>query len=184
MEGYFWMLGVYFEPQYSFGREILTKVTAIMSIMDDIYDSYGTIEELQLLTNVIQRWDVDCINQLPDYLKLFYKSLLDVYKEVEEAMAKQGQSYRIKYTINKFKQLSANYFAEVKWYHKNYIPTIEEYMEVGLTSAATSVLNVTSLVGMEDALTPEIFNWAFNNPKIIVVGSIHARLFDDMYGKI
>ncbi|KAK8562020.1 hypothetical protein V6N12_049075 [Hibiscus sabdariffa] len=53
-------------------------------------------------------------------------------------------------------------------------------MGVGLTSAATSVLNVTSLVGMEDALTPEIFNWAFNNPKIIVVGSIHARLFDDI----
>ncbi|KAL4351870.1 hypothetical protein GQ457_06G009640 [Hibiscus cannabinus] len=51
---------------------------------------------------------------------------------------------------------------------------------VGLTSAATSVLNVTSLVGMEDALTPDIFNWAFNNPKIIVVGSIHARLFDDI----
>ncbi|GMI65489.1 terpene synthase 21 [Hibiscus trionum] len=180
VEGYFWMLGVYFEPQYCFGREILTKVTAIMSIMDDIYDSYGTIEELQLLTNAIQRWDVDCINQVPDYMKQFYKPLLDIYREAEEAMSKQGQSYRVEYAKNKFKQLSESYFAEVKWYRENYVPTMEEYMRVGITSAATSVLNVTSLVGMGDVLTPEIFNWAFNNPKIIVAGSIHARLFDDI----
>ncbi|KAK9041664.1 hypothetical protein V6N11_016754 [Hibiscus sabdariffa] len=57
---------------------------------------------------------------------------------------------------------------------------MEGYMKVGITSAATVVLNVTSLVGMRDELTPEIFNWAFNNPKIIVVGFIHACLFDDI----
>ncbi|KAK8589118.1 hypothetical protein V6N12_023524 [Hibiscus sabdariffa] len=180
VEGYFWMLGVYFEPQYSFAREILTKVTAIMSIMDDIYDSYGTFEELHLFTNAIQRWDVDCINQLPDYMKLFYQPLLDIYKEVEVEMTKQGQSYRVEYAKNKFKQLSESYFAEIKWYRENYVPTMEEYMKVGITSAATAVLNVTSFVGMGDEPTPEIFNWAFNDPKIMVAGSIHARLFDDI----
>ncbi|MBA0742602.1 hypothetical protein Gogos_015642, partial [Gossypium gossypioides] len=55
VEGYFWILGVYFEPQYSLAREILTKVLAMASIMDDIYDAYGTLEELKLFTHAIQR---------------------------------------------------------------------------------------------------------------------------------
>ncbi|XWS10463.1 hypothetical protein CRYUN_Cryun39dG0081900 [Craigia yunnanensis] len=55
VERYFWILGVYFEPQYSFAREILTKTIAMTSIMDDIYDVYGTFDELELLTNAIER---------------------------------------------------------------------------------------------------------------------------------
>ncbi|TYG47774.1 hypothetical protein ES288_D11G368100v1 [Gossypium darwinii] len=42
-------------PQYSFAREILAKTMVMTSIMDDIYDAYGTLEELQLLSNAIQR---------------------------------------------------------------------------------------------------------------------------------
>ncbi|MBA0771043.1 hypothetical protein Gotri_019573 [Gossypium trilobum] len=97
VEGYLWVLGVYFEPQYSFAREILVKTIVMISIMDDTYDSYGTLEELQLLNNAIQRWDVDCIDQLPEYMKSFYKPLLDFYGEEEEAMIKQEKLYRVKY---------------------------------------------------------------------------------------
>ncbi|KAK9041662.1 hypothetical protein V6N11_016752 [Hibiscus sabdariffa] len=180
VECYFWMLGVYFEPQYSFAREILTKVIAMVSTMDDIYDSYGTFEELQLFTDAIQRWDVDCMEQLPVYMKLFYKSLLDIYREMEETMTEQRQSYRVQHAIDKLKQSSESYFTEVKWYHQNYIPTVEEYMRVALVSCGGSLLSVTSLVGMEDVLSPEIFNWASNNPEIIIASTIHSRLFDDI----
>ncbi|KAA3472501.1 (+)-delta-cadinene synthase isozyme XC14-like [Gossypium australe] len=36
VEGYFWILGVHFEPQYSLSREILAKTIVMTSIMDDI----------------------------------------------------------------------------------------------------------------------------------------------------
>ncbi|KAK8997392.1 hypothetical protein V6N11_020871 [Hibiscus sabdariffa] len=148
--------------------------------MDDTYDSYVTFEELQLLTNAIQRWDVDCMDQLPNFMKLFYKPLLDLYKKVEEKMTEQGQSYRVQYSINQFKKLSESYFTEVKWYRDNYVPTMEEYMRVGVITSGTIGLNVTSLVRMNDVLTPEIFNWASSNPKIMVACAIHARLYDDI----
>ena len=57
VEGYFWIMGVYFEPQYSIARKFTVKVFAIISILDDIYDAYGTIEELELLTEAIERFD-------------------------------------------------------------------------------------------------------------------------------
>ncbi|KAE8684234.1 Delta-cadinene synthase isozyme A [Hibiscus syriacus] len=180
VELYFWKLGMYFEPKYSFAREILTKVIAMASIMDDIYDSYGTFEELQLFTDAIQRWNDDCVNQLPDYMKQFYKPLLDLYKEIEEAMTKQGQSYRVRHSINTFKHLSDSYLAEAKWCHENYVPTMEEYMRVATITAGIIAVSVTSLVGMGDVPTPEIFNWASNNPKIFVDCAIHVRLLDDI----
>ncbi|KAL2496218.1 Alpha-humulene/(-)-(E)-beta-caryophyllene synthase [Forsythia ovata] len=51
VECYFWILSVYFEPQYSFATKILTKIIAMTSIIDDIYDVYGMINELALFTD-------------------------------------------------------------------------------------------------------------------------------------
>ncbi|KAE8678067.1 Sesquiterpene synthase [Hibiscus syriacus] len=80
----------------------------------------------------------------------------------------------------RFKQLSESYFAEVKWYHENYVPTMEEYMRVAIISIGVTVLTITSLVGMGDLLAPDIFNWASKHPKIIDVCSIYGRLFNDI----
>ena len=57
VEGYFWILGWYFEPQYVRARRILTKTISMTSIIDDIYDAYGTFEELELFTEAIERFD-------------------------------------------------------------------------------------------------------------------------------
>ena len=55
VECYFWIVSVYFEPQYSLARKILTKVISMTSILDDIYDAYGTLEELEPFTEAIER---------------------------------------------------------------------------------------------------------------------------------
>ncbi|XP_029125459.1 probable terpene synthase 2 [Cajanus cajan] len=51
----FWILAIYFEPQYSQARKITTKVIAMLSIIDDTYDAYGTIDELEIFTKAIER---------------------------------------------------------------------------------------------------------------------------------
>lgn len=56
VECYFWILGVYFEPQFFLARRMLTKVIAMTSIIDDIYDVYGTLEELELFTEAVERF--------------------------------------------------------------------------------------------------------------------------------
>lgn len=70
VECYFWILGVYFEPNYSLARRILTKVIAMTSIIDDIYDVYGTPEELKLFTEVIERFELLNIGQIFFFGKL------------------------------------------------------------------------------------------------------------------
>ena len=46
---------MYFEPKYFLARRILTKVIAMTSTIDDIYDVYGTLEEIELFTEAIER---------------------------------------------------------------------------------------------------------------------------------
>ncbi|GMP68104.1 hypothetical protein CsSME_00027831 [Camellia sinensis var. sinensis] len=97
VECYFWILGVYFEPNYLLASRMVTKVTALTSIIDDIYDAYGTLEELVLFTDAIERWEISAIDQLPEHMKLCYQALPDVYNMIDEEMARKGRSYRVHY---------------------------------------------------------------------------------------
>lgn len=55
VECYAWILGVYFEPQYSLARRLLTKAIVMTSVIDDTYDAYGIFEELELFHEAVER---------------------------------------------------------------------------------------------------------------------------------
>ncbi|KAK2383267.1 (-)-germacrene D synthase [Trifolium repens] len=180
VEAYFWILGVYFEPQYSVGRRILTKVISLASVIDDIYDVYGTIEELQLFTQAIERWDISCMDFLPEYMKFCYKAVWDVYEEMEQEMVKEGRAFCVIYAKNEMIRLVQAYFTEAQWFSRNYIPTVEEYMALGIVNSGYYLITTTSFIGMGCIATEEIFQWLTNNPKIVNATSIIARLMDDI----
>ncbi|XP_061953634.1 sesquiterpene synthase 2-like [Populus nigra] len=180
VECFFWIVGVYFEPQYSLARKILTKVIAMASTIDDIYDVYGTLEELEHFTEAIDRWDTKSMHQLPDYMKICYEAVLNVYSEIEEEVAKKGWSYRVHFGKEAMKALVHAYFNEAKWFHENHIPTIEEYMQVALVSSGYSLLATVSFIGMGDMVTEQAFVWVFNRPKIVRASETISRLMDDV----
>lgn len=55
VENLFWAVGIEFEPPHSYFRRMLTKVIAFVGIIDDIYDVYGTLDELEVFTDAIER---------------------------------------------------------------------------------------------------------------------------------
>ncbi|XP_061340524.1 (-)-germacrene D synthase-like [Gastrolobium bilobum] len=180
VEAYFWILGVFFEPQYSLGRRLMTKVISMASIMDDIYDVYGTLEELYIFTEAIERWDISCRDFVPEYMKFYYQALLDVYKEIEQEMAKEGRAFCVIYAKNQMKRLAQAYFAEAKWLSSNYTPSMEEYMDVAQVSSAYHMLTATAFIGMGDIATEKAFQWLTNDPKIVNSSKIIGRLMDDI----
>ncbi|KAK4714183.1 hypothetical protein R3W88_020090 [Solanum pinnatisectum] len=177
VELYFWSLGVYFEPQYSVARKILTKVLCFCSIMDDTYDTYGTLDELTQLTTAIERWDIDASEKLPLYMKVSYHALLKVYNEVENLEIK---SSLVKYSITEMKKLLRAYFQEAKWYHAKDVPTMEEYIKNGIPSSTYLLLATTCWLGMGDVATKDAFDWISNEPTILVASCIIARLLNDL----
>jgi isoprene synthase len=59
MECFFWTVGIAFEPQLSNFRKGLTKVAALVTTIDDVYDVYGTLDELELFTDAVERLMLD-----------------------------------------------------------------------------------------------------------------------------
>ncbi|XP_044494132.1 (-)-germacrene D synthase-like [Mangifera indica] len=180
VELYFWIVGVYFEPEYELARRLLTKVTATTSVIDDTYDVYGTVDELELFTSAVERWNTSAVDQLPDYMQIIYAMLLDIYHEMETEMAPKGKLYRVHYAKESMKTLVRNYFIEAKWYHENYVPTMDEYMTVALVTSTYQMLATNSFVGMGDVATKEAFEWSVSNPKLLRAASVICRLMDDI----
>ncbi|XP_042379887.1 (S)-beta-bisabolene synthase-like [Zingiber officinale] len=55
VECYCWSMVIRHEPSCSRARLISTKLLMLITVLDDIYDSYSTLEESLLLTDAIQR---------------------------------------------------------------------------------------------------------------------------------
>ncbi|XP_065036565.1 monoterpene synthase 7, chloroplastic-like [Musa acuminata AAA Group] len=77
MENYFWTVGCAFEPQFARIREAQTKANCLITTIDDVYDVYGTIDELELFTDAVDRWDVKTMDKLPEYMKICFLALFN-----------------------------------------------------------------------------------------------------------
>ncbi|THU43309.1 hypothetical protein C4D60_Mb00t07630 [Musa balbisiana] len=179
VECYSLMLGVYFEPYYSRARVITTKVTALTSILDDIYDVYSTLEESQRLTKAIQRWDAKVVHQLPEYMKDYYLKLMHTFEEFEDLLA-SSEKYRITYLKEAMKDLSEAYFEESKWRDQHYVPTLEEHLRVSLISSTCPMLECASFIGMREIATKEAFEWITSFPKIVQAAAKIGRIMNDI----
>nr|AQY54367.1 (-)-germacrene D synthase [Salvia officinalis] len=182
VECYFWIVGVHFEPHYGIARKLLTKVIYMGSVLDDIYDVYGTLDELTIYTTILRRWDISAIDQLPPYMRIHFKALFDVYVEMEDEMGKLGKSYAVEYGKAEMIRMAEMYFKEAEWSFKGYKPSMEEYTKVALLSSGYVMLSVNSLAVINDPISKEEFDWVLSEPPLLMASSIITRLMDDLAG--
>ncbi|EEF48772.1 Casbene synthase, chloroplast precursor, putative [Ricinus communis] len=179
VETYLWAIGAHFEPQYALSRAIIAKYTTIVSAVDDTYDAYGTLDELQRFTNAFQRCDIDAIDELPDYMKVLYRALLNFFDQIEDEVD-EGRSYSTSVAKEAFKELVRSYYVEAQWFSDGYVPSFDEYMRNGLITSTYTVLPAASFIGMENTVGEKEYKWVQSNPKIVKAAKIICRLMDDI----
>ncbi|XP_041011484.1 myrcene synthase, chloroplastic-like, partial [Juglans microcarpa x Juglans regia] len=83
MENFLWTVGVSFQPGLGYNRRVLTKVNALITTIDDhVYDVYGTLDELEIFTDAVERWDVNATEKLPYYMQTCFLSLHNTINEM------------------------------------------------------------------------------------------------------
>ncbi|XP_076883244.1 germacrene A synthase 2-like [Bidens hawaiensis] len=179
-EIYFWILGLYFEPSYSLARIIATKITLFLVVLDDTYDAYATIEELRLLTDAINRWDISAISQLPEYIRPFYKILLNEYAELEKQLAKEGRVNSVIASKEAIQDIARGYLEEAEWTNSGYVPSFPEYTKNGLITSAYNVISKSALVGMGEIVSEDALAWYESHPKILQASELISRFQDDV----
>ncbi|CAH9106122.1 unnamed protein product [Cuscuta europaea] len=179
VECYFWALGVYFEPQYSKARVMLAKNILIVSILDDTYDAYGTIEELNVYTDAICKWDVSEMDQLPNYMKLSYKAVLDLFEEDIIELSKDEKTYAVTHAMERMKELVKCYLIEANWFIEGHKPIFAEYLRNAFVSCTYYLLATISCYGVKLA-DEKVFDWLSENPKILEASVTLCRIIDDI----
>ncbi|KAJ9167157.1 hypothetical protein P3X46_021827 [Hevea brasiliensis] len=179
VEVYLWAVAAHFEPEYTLARLMITKYTKMLSVVDDTYDAYGTIDELRRFTDAFQRCNADAIDEVPEYMKVIYKGLLNLFDETESA-GNEEMSSRTSYAKEKFKEIARGYFVEAKWFNEGYVPSMEEYIENGLITSTYSVIPAASFIGMENVMGTKEYEWVENNPKTVIACKLICRLMDDI----
>lgn len=56
VECYFWAVGTFEPHQFGYQRIAVGKIITFVTVIDDVYDVYGTLDELELFTNVVRRY--------------------------------------------------------------------------------------------------------------------------------
>ncbi|WCJ19614.1 Terpene synthase 5 [Euphorbia peplus] len=187
IETYMWVFGTVFEPQYSNARMLLCKFIAVIAILDDTYDSYGTIDELRLLTDALNRFTPNAANELPQYFKYLYKIILEFAENDEQdtALAKpllSGKSYTLLTNSNyQIQELAACYLLEATWQKEKEAPSFVEYRKNGKVTSGYDVVASVFLLEVENMSMNEIL-WMKNDPEIAVGAKLHLRLMNDIDG--
>ncbi|KAH9800601.1 TPS27 [Citrus sinensis] len=181
MENFFWTVGVIFEPDFGYSRRMSTMVNALITTIDDVYDVYGTLDELELFRDAVERWDATTIEQLPDYTKLCFLALHNSINEMAfDALRDQGVGMVISYLKKAWANLCKTYLVEAKWYDNGYIPTLQEYMENAWILVAAPVILVHANTSTANPITTEGLEFMKDYPNIIRWSSIILRLADDL----
>ncbi|XP_059313798.1 (R)-linalool synthase TPS5, chloroplastic-like isoform X2 [Lycium ferocissimum] len=180
VEDFLWSVGLVFEPQHNYCRRMLTKVVAFIVVMDDIYDVYGTLNELEIFTDAVERWDIKAMKRLPDYMKLCYLALFNSTNEMAYDILKEQGINVLPYLTKQWADLCKAYLREARWYYNGYMPTLQEYMDNAWISIATPLVLVYAFIFVTSSITKEALESLNNYPDIIRRCATINRYVDDL----
>ncbi|KAG6528909.1 terpene synthase 10-like [Zingiber officinale] len=180
MANYLLTVGCAFEPEYWSFRETETQANCLIALLDDVYDVYGKLEELEIFTDAIERWDVNAIDKLPDYMKLCFLAVFNTANEAAYEVVKEKDLNVLPYLKRAWTDLCKAYLLEAKWLHgKCTSPTVEEYLENGWMSISGHIF-LTHAYCMSPYLTKSDLENFRTYPQFLQWSCMNFRLYNDL----
>ncbi|PIN02555.1 Tricyclene synthase [Handroanthus impetiginosus] len=140
---YTWSMAILMDDiSLSTQRVELTKSISFIYILDDIFNLYGTQDELTLLTEAVNKWDYAAIDTLPDYMKTCYKALLDTTNEIADKIYQMHGHNPIDSLKATWASLCDAFLVEAKWLASGNLPTADIYLKNGKVSSGVHVVIV------------------------------------------
>ncbi|XP_027911647.1 tricyclene synthase EBOS, chloroplastic-like [Vigna unguiculata] len=180
MECFFWSVGMGFEPQFNELRKGITKVISLLTTIDDVYDVYGTLDELELFTTSVESWDVKAIEVLPDYMKICFLALYNTVNEFAyDALKEHGQNI-LPYLTKAWCDLLKAFLQEAKWSHDKHLPTLEDYLNNAWVSSSGVVILTHAFFLLNQNITKEALESLNIFHSLLLKPSIILRLCNDL----
>ncbi|KAD1930831.1 hypothetical protein E3N88_00789 [Mikania micrantha] len=181
IECFLWTFGLLPEPSFSRCRIEIAKTIAILLVIDDIYDTYGSYDDLVLFTKAIQRWDMNEMEQLPEYMKICFTTLYNTNNEIcGKVLRERGLSIQ-PFLYKTWLDMAEAYMLETKWVKRGILPSLKGYIENGVITSGTCMALVHLQFLILDGVTIENAQHLLDSyPKFFTLAGTILRLWDDL----
>ncbi|KAH7545954.1 hypothetical protein FEM48_Zijuj01G0149000 [Ziziphus jujuba var. spinosa] len=148
---YFAIAASFSLPYDSDVRMIVAKSAILITVADDFFDMEGSLSDLETLLDSIERWDC---SGLSNHGKIIFNALDNLVQEMA-AKYLQRQGTDITNHIREiWYETFDSWMTESKWSRNERIPSIDEYLKVGMTSIATHTIILPASCFMNPSLPP------------------------------
>ncbi|KAG2689679.1 hypothetical protein I3760_09G149700 [Carya illinoinensis] len=168
------------DPDLSDERVELTKPISLIYIIDDIFDVHGTLEELTLFTEAINKWDFGALDQLPEYMKICFKALYDITEEISQKIYQKHGSNPLDSLRKTWASLCNAFLVEAQWFALGQSPNSKDYLKNAIVSSGVHVVLVHTFFLLGQRRTEETKDLVENMPAIISSPATILRLWDDL----
>nr|XP_043637175.1 probable terpene synthase 13 [Erigeron canadensis] len=180
LKWYIWPMVALPNPAFSQQRVDLTKVVSLIYVIDDVFDIYGTLDEVTLFTKAVNRWDIKAIEELPYYMRSSFKVLYEVTNEIAGKVSKKHGFNPMDSLRSSWATLCEAFLVEAKWFASGHVPTTDEYLKNGIVSSGIQVFLVHLFFLLGDGSTKEKARVINDNQGIVFLVSKILRLSDDL----
>ncbi|XP_054778985.1 (3S,6E)-nerolidol synthase 1-like [Prosopis cineraria] len=179
---YMWSMACLTDACFSEERIEITKPLSLVYIIDDIFDVYGSMDELSLFLDAVNRWDLGATEQLPDYMKACFKALYDITNEFSIKVQNKHGWNPINTLIKSWVRLCNAFWEEAKWFSSGKLPNAEEYLKNGIVSTGVHVCLVHAFFILGQGINKETVALMDGFPILVSSTSTILRLCDDLQG--
>ncbi|GAV79948.1 Terpene_synth domain-containing protein/Terpene_synth_C domain-containing protein [Cephalotus follicularis] len=181
VENYLWAMGIVFEPHFYKCRIALTKLVCILTAIDDMYDVYGSLDELELYTDAVTRWDLSAMEALPDYMKICYLAMFNFGNEFANDVQKDHDLNALSFIKREWGNLCKSYLKEARWHHTGYTPTLKQYLENAWISVGGPGAMVHAYLSLGCTMSKDSLDSCFKHAShLIYWSSLIGRLCNDL----
>ncbi|KAI3961566.1 hypothetical protein MKW92_032760 [Papaver armeniacum] len=173
-------IGACWEPRYGRCREWVTKILSFALVIDDIYDSYGSLEELELFTGAIDSWDSKAVENLPYYMKICFLALFNTVNEMAFEILSEQQFDILPHLTKSLANSVKAMLKEAKWCHDGYVPTFVEYQHNGSVSSVGYVFLMAAYFTTNPNISDDVLQAFENNHPLIYYSCLLCRLSNDL----
>ncbi|KAK4734057.1 hypothetical protein R3W88_008318 [Solanum pinnatisectum] len=176
VEIFFWNVGFAFEPNFWFCRKWIVNLGEFITVIDDIYELHGTLEELVLFTDMVDRLILTIsLSRSAHSIRSKYISL--------KIMKKINWSRKLIYMVMKCKELCKTYLVDAKWYYEydnKYTPSFKEFLNHGWVSIGGRFVIKLFYICTMNLIKKDDLELLEQNPPLIQWPSLIGRLEDDL----
>ncbi|KAH7533008.1 hypothetical protein FEM48_Zijuj04G0084100 [Ziziphus jujuba var. spinosa] len=165
-----WFIDVY-EKRQDMNRSLLELAELDFNLVQSTHQ-----EDLKYAS----RWDVNALDQLPDYMKICFLALHNAINEMAYDVLREKRLDILKYLKKSWADICKSYLLEAKWYYSGYKPTLQEYIENAWISISAPVILVHAFFFVTNEITEEALQCLEEYPNVIRWSSIILRLADDL----